>query len=201
MSVLGTYHPADSPLHRIPAGVKILLLIVASVALFLVSSLWVMAVAVACGALLYALARIPVRVAWSQLRPVAFIVGFVFVGQWILLGLPTAALISVRIVLLVALAGLMTVTTRTMDLVSAIERGLAPIRRFGADPTRIGLMVALVLRSVAVLSEVAGEIRQAQRARGVERSIVGFAVPFVVRTLKRADALGEALAARGVDDD
>jgi biotin transport system permease protein len=35
----------------------------------------------------------------------------------------------------------------------------------------------------------------------VERSVVAFAVPFLVRTLKHADELGEALAARGVADE
>jgi len=34
----------------------------------------------------------------------------------------------------------------------------------------------------------------------VQRSVVALAVPVVVRSLYAADAIGEALAARGLDD-
>ncbi len=51
-----------------------------------------------------------------------------------------------------------------------------------------------------VVVGLAEEVREAQRARGLGASPRAFAVPLVVRTLRHADALGEALAARGVDD-
>ena len=37
-------------------------------------------------------------------------------------------------------------------------------------------------------------------ARGAQRSVKAFAVPLIVRALREADAMGEALLARGVDD-
>jgi biotin transport system permease protein len=201
MSLLGLYHPAPSPLHRLPAGVKLGALLLAAIVLFLVpSALWLVLTAVGC-LLLYGLARIPPRLVWAQLRPIAFVVVFVFGAQWLLAGLHTAILICARLVALVALAGLMTLTTRTTDLVATVERLLRPVRRFGVDPARLGLLVALTLRSVPVLAEIAGEIREAQRARGIGWSVRGFVLPFVIRTLRRTEALGEALAARGVDDD
>ncbi|WP_279582507.1 energy-coupling factor transporter transmembrane component T [Fodinicola feengrottensis] len=100
-----------------------------------------------------------------------------------------------------ALAGLLTLTTRTTELVATVEKLLQPLRRFGADPTRLGLLVALTLRSVPVLAEIASDIREAQRARGIAWSVRGFVLPFVIRTLRRTESLGEALVARGVDDD
>ncbi len=57
------------------------------------------------------------------------------------------------------------------------------------------------LQAVAALSTIATQVREAQRARNAERSISAFAVPFLVRTLRHSDELGEALAARGVGDD
>jgi biotin transport system permease protein len=201
MSLLGLYHPAPSPLHRLPAGVKLAALLVAAIVLFLVSSpYWLVGAALGC-LLLYGLARIPLRLIWAQLKPIAFVVLFVFGAQWLFAGLHTAILVCARLIALVALAGLMTLTTRTTELVATVEKLLQPLRRFGFDPTRFGLLVALTLRSVPVLSEIASDIREAQRARGIAWSVRGFVLPFVIRTLRRTEALGEALIARGVDDD
>jgi biotin transport system permease protein len=49
-----------------------------------------------------------------------------------------------------------------------------------------------------VLARLAHEVRQAQHARGGRPSLRYFATPFLVIALKHADALGDALTARGV---
>ena len=61
-------------------------------------------------------------------------------------------------------------------------------------------MIALGIRCVPVIAALAGEIRDAQQARGLTASPRAFAVPLIVRALRHADALGEALVARGADD-
>jgi biotin transport system permease protein len=53
---------------------------------------------------------------------------------------------------------------------------------------------------VPVVAALAVEVRDAQRARGLTTSLRAFAVPLIIRALRHADALGEALVARGVDD-
>jgi biotin transport system permease protein len=68
------------------------------------------------------------------------------------------------------------------------------------DADRVGLLLALSIRSVPVVAALAAEVRDAQRARGLTSSVRAFAVPLIVRALRHADQLGEALAARGVDD-
>jgi len=77
---------------------------------------------------------------------------------------------------------------------------LRPLRRAGVDPERVALVLALAVRTVPVLVGIGGEVQQARAARGAERSVRAFAVPFVIRSLRHADRLGEALEARGVDD-
>ena len=114
---------------------------------------------------------------------------------------PVAALVIVgSIAVAVAAAALVTLTTRTTDLLDALVAALRPARRIGVDPERVALVLALAVRSVPVLAALAREVREARAARGAERSLRAFAVPFVVRSLRYADRLGEALAARGVDD-
>ena len=77
---------------------------------------------------------------------------------------------------------------------------LRPLRRAGVDPERVALVLALAVRTVPVLVGIGAEVQQARAARGAERSVRAFAVPFVIRSLRHADRLGEALEARGVDD-
>ena len=62
------------------------------------------------------------------------------------------------------------------------------------------VLVALGIRCVPVVIGLAEEVRDAQRARGLGASPRAFAVPLLVRSLRHADALGEALTARGADD-
>ena len=101
---------------------------------------------------------------------------------------------------LVLLAGLVTLTTRTTDLVDAVVAASRPLRFLGVDPERVGLLLTLGVRCVPVVVGLAEQVREAQLARGLSSSPRAFAVPLLVRSLRHADALGEALVARGVDD-
>ena len=115
-------------------------------------------------------------------------------------GPATASRVAGGLLVAVAAAALVTLTTRTEALLDALVGVLRPLRPLGVDPDRVGLVLALAVRSVPVLAGLAAEVREARAARGAERSLRAFAVPFVIRALRHADRLGEALAARGVDD-
>ncbi|MEV0333798.1 energy-coupling factor transporter transmembrane protein EcfT [Nocardia sp. NPDC050717] len=200
--MIGLYHPGDSLLHRAPAGVKLALLIVAIVAM----TVWVrglpgMACVVVVVAGLFALARIPWRVAVAQVRPVLWMTAIIGVFQ-LLTTTPVRAVVVCGVLLAsVALAALVTVTTRVTDLLDALLRGLAPLRHVGVNPERVGLLLALAIRCVPLLAQIVHDVAEARRARGVSWSATALVTPVLVRALRTADAMGEALAARGVDDD
>ncbi|WP_216853625.1 energy-coupling factor transporter transmembrane component T family protein [Phytoactinopolyspora halotolerans] len=196
----GAYVARSSPLHRVPPGAKVSALAVACIGLLWVRTPQAVGVAVAAVAVLYGIGRIRPREAWSQIRPLRWFVLVILAVQLLITDWVTATSLTARIVLAVALAGLVTLTTRTTELMAAMERGLAPLRRVGVDPARVALMMSLAIRSIPVVASIAGQVRDAQRARGQERSIRAFAVPLVVGVLRYADTLGEALQARGMDD-
>ncbi|QUH00403.1 energy-coupling factor transporter transmembrane protein EcfT [Saccharopolyspora erythraea] len=200
-SPLGLYEPGRSPLHRLGAGSKFLGLLGFAVLVFVLDSPLSLGIAAAVAVAGYAVARIPPRRCWQAMRLAVPMLVFVFLLQWWLLGPDNAAVICLRLLAALGVANLFTLTTRVDDLVTAIERGLGPARRIGVRPERVGLLVGLTLQAVAALSTIAAETREAQRARGAGRSITAFAVPFLVRTLRHADQLGEAMAARGVGDE
>lgn len=200
MTTLGLYVPGRSWLHRLPAGVKLTALLVFGLGSVLLTAPWQVATGLVVIGALFASAGIPVRRALSQVRPLlwtlAVLAGFhVLTDGWV-----RAVMVVGTITLLVLLAGLVTLTTRTSAIVDAIVRACGPLRQLGVDPDRVGLMLALGIRSVPVIIDLAGEIREAQRARGLESSARAFAVPLLVRSVGHAQALGDALVARGIDD-
>lgn len=196
----GAYVPGGSPVHRAPAGLKLALLALACTALLLARTPLLVAGSAVVVAGLFALARIEPAAAWTQLRPLRWFVVVLVVVQLVIADLSTAVTLTGRLVLAVALAALVTLTTRTTDLMAALERALRPLRRVGVDPSRVSLTMSLALRSVPVVAAIAGRLREARWARGGRRSARAFAVPLVVGVLRHADAMGEALRARGLDD-
>lgn len=197
MTPLGLYEPGDSSLHRLGAGWKLLGLLALAIAVFVLDSpLWIGCLAVL-SLLGYAFARIPPRRCLQAARTLGVLVLLVFGLQWLLLGFDGALLVGLRLVTTIGAANLFTLTTRIEDTVGSVERGLGPLRRFGVRPERLALLVGLTVQAVGTLAVIAGEVRAAARARGAGRSVTAFAVPFLVRTLRHADELGEALAARG----
>ncbi|MER5421330.1 energy-coupling factor transporter transmembrane component T family protein [Streptosporangium roseum] len=196
----GAYVPGGSLLHRLPAGAKLAGLAASCTALLLLRPPVALAGAAAVVALLYVVSGVGVAAAWAQIRPVRWFAVALFGMQLLFVDLPGAVSSTLRVVLAVALAGLVTLTTRTAAMMACLERRLSPARLVGLDPFRLSLLLSLTLRSVPVVAELASRVREAQRARGVERSVRAFAVPLVVSVLRHADALGEALSARGLDD-
>ncbi|MDH6287704.1 energy-coupling factor transporter transmembrane protein EcfT [Rhodococcus opacus] len=200
--MIGLYRPGDSLLHRMPAGLKLLLLIasIVTATVFVRTPLEVGVVILVVG-LLFAVAAIPWRVAVAQLRPVVWMLLIIAVFQ-VLITSPARAVVVCGVLLIsVALAALVTLTTRVTDMLDTVSRALGPLRRFGVDPDRIGLLLALAIRCIPLLTGIVQEVAQARKARGLQWSMTALATPVLVRALRTADAMGDALVARGVDDD
>ena len=200
MSALGLYLPGTSVLHRTRAGVKLLVMLAAGVGSVFLDEVWQVGLALSLVVAGYAVARIPLRTALAQLRPLVWVAGAAAVFHVVVSGWERAVVVLGVLAVLVLLAALVTLTTRTTAMVDAIVAACGPLRRIGVDPERVGLMLALGVRSVPVVVGLAEEVREAQLARGLTSSPRAFAVPLIVRSLRHADALGEALVARGVED-
>ena len=199
MSVLGIYRPGESVVHRLPAGVKLLALAgFGAVSAFVhvpAAALALVGVAV----LGFVAAAIPAAAA-RQLRPLLPVVVLVGAVQWFTRGWPGAVTTVGVLAALLLLATLVSLTTPTAEIVRALVAVLRPLRRFGVDPERVGLLLALGIRAVPQVVDLARTIRDAQRARGLTADPRAFAVPLIVRSLRQADLTGEALRARGIDD-
>ncbi len=194
--IAGFYRPGASPLHRLGAGWKLLALLGLGTLLFAVDRLWLAGATLLIVLALYRLAAIPAKLALGQIRPAFWILAILFVAQLFLTDFATGLLLVLRFAALILAASLVTLTTRTADLVAVIERALSPLSRLGIDVERTGLAISLAIRFIPAVAILVEEVREAQWARGQDRNIVALAVPVIVRLLKSADTIADAIDAR-----
>lgn len=199
--MFASYQPGDSLLHRLPAGWKLLLVCFLIVAVSVtVRAPWHVLPAIGVTAALYAVARVPPRAAWGQVRPVVPMLLAILALQWVVADLDTALRVTGSLLVAVAVAGLVALTTRVSDMLDAVTRAAQPLRHIGASPDRIALVLVLTIRAIPLLARQLRQVTEARKARGLGMSIRALVVPTVLSALTTADQLGDALAARGVDD-
>ena len=199
--MISLYHPGASFLHRTPAGLKLAGFALLALALFFLPAAWgTVGVLLLLPVFGYALAGLPARLLLTDLRRLLMLLVFLVVTQLIFLDLITAATNTARVISIVLLAQVLTRTTEIESIIATAERLFAPLRRFGANPAKIGLAMALVLTSVGQLSAMIRQVRDAQRSRGVRLPPWSWVVPTLVLALKHADDVGDALTARGLEE-
>lgn len=195
--MLTEYHVGrDAFLQRLPAGLKLLVMCAAGAGLFFVTALpWLAAaVLLAWGLTYWAAGRL--RFLWRPLRnmlPVIVLLGL-FTG-WAQ-GAVAGWAAVLRILALFGLGLALMLSTRSGDLLSALERALMPLQRLGLlDASRVALACALVLRFVPEIARAWQEIGEAQAARG-GGNVLQRIEPLLARMLRQAEAIAQAVDAR-----
>ncbi|MGO1166579.1 MAG: energy-coupling factor transporter transmembrane component T family protein [Janibacter sp.] len=199
--LLGAHRPGTTPLHRLPAGTKLVALLLAGPAVALTHGWPSTLIGLGATAGLIVLARLQVLALGRALRGLIVIV--VVLGGWLTwqAGWQRSLETVGDLVTLVLLATVVTTTTPVDAMLDAIERALHPLRVAGVNPERVALAFSLVLRAIPATIGLAEETRDAARARGLERDVRARLTPFAIRVVSDAQATGEALHARGVGDD
>jgi biotin transport system permease protein len=197
--MLALYIPRHSPIHRLPAGIKLLACLAGTTTIALLGQPWSLALALLVTLALYILARLPLGAVTGALSPLLLIGGAIVTIQLALSGWQEAAATALRLPALVLLASLVTYTTPLSDMIEIVTRAASPLARFGVSPPRIGLAITLALRFIPALAKDWREIGQARQARGANGS--GFLAigPLILRILSMTNALGDAIAARDFD--
>lgn len=198
VSVFGGHLPGTSGWHRAGVGWKYLVVLALTLPALFVQEPWLTAsglvVVVAC----LLSCRLPARALFAI--PVALVVLLVVLAAFqVLIGQPALAfVVPGNVLLAVWAARLIIVTTPASVLVDALVA--AADRVPFVDGERFGLAVGIMLRSVPFLSGAFYDVRDAARARGLERHWVARLTPVVVRAVGFAQATGDALAARGLGE-
>jgi biotin transport system permease protein len=200
------YIPGNSFLHRMPLWLKAVLLLAVAV-LCLASPAISVGVGVAVTtfvlvivALSHFVAGLPGARLWRAVRMMLVFLVLIAAYQWWQHGPLVAWQVVAAIVATVLASNVLTATTPVDDLLDGLGAMVRPLERFGADPERFSLTVALMLRSIPFVIGAFSDVRDAARARGLERNLLARSLPVVIATVGYARATGEALVARGLGE-
>jgi biotin transport system permease protein len=184
-------------LHRVPAGVKLVGLALLSVLLLPLGDWRILAGVLAIIAMVYAgfgrvgMARLQLL---RPLLPLLVIVGGVQAASG---GWNAGAVVTMRLVAMLLLADLVSMTTTMSALMEVLAPALRMLRPLGVNPRKMALAVALVLRFVPVLLTRWRAREEAWKARTHRRVPPRLVAAFVADILQLADRVAEALDARG----
>lgn len=190
--------PVEIWAHRLPAGVKLAALCAFTVLLFALKTPTALLLAAAATATLTASGgAVFAKTALTMLRPLWPFV--LIVGLWHLwIGAPAqGASIVIRLITAVAAANFVTMTTRLSDMITVLETLTRPLARLGLSPRAFALAVALTIRFIPVTLTRMQLIRESWRARSPRRPGWRILLPATLAALDDAEAVAEALRARG----
>jgi len=192
------YLPGHTWLHLAPAGLKLAVLAAASTALMWVHSPSLLLVACGLVCLSARWAGASLRQVWQQLRPLVWmllVLGGLSVWSQ---GLLQALEMVLRLFTLVLAALVVSMTTPLTHMMQVVVWLLGPFERLGwVNADKVALGFGLTLRLIPELAVQWQDIREAQLARGLTPSPFTMGVPMLLRTLRRADEIAEAIDARG----
>ncbi len=209
--MLSLYLSHPTWLHRLPASSKLIALVIASVVLLPMQHLGLLTASACIALAAYASLGRPglrrLRQLGTTLGPMILVLAAL---QWIsfvinlgidrgsLSGLEAAAVTVGRLLTLVLLADLVTLSTPTQDLLQALSPVLTPFRRLGLPTEKIRLAIGLMLRWVSLLQAQWTNTKTAFVARGCPRPKTRLIAPVMAGAGRTAQQLAEALAARQV---
>ena len=216
---LGQYVAGDSVIHKLDPRTKIAMMILYIAMTFLVKDIWFLTIPF----VYLVLAGISLRYILNSLKPIRFLLVLMFLlnlfftkGETVWLDLRFWQLtgeavlqsffLSIRIVLLVAGASMLTLTTSPIALTDGLEKLLTPLKIFHFPAHELAMMMTIALRFVPTLMDESEKIRNAQMSRGADfesgnvfkrvKSMIPILIPLFVSSFRKADDLAIAMESR-----
>lgn len=171
------------------------------------------------------ISKIPLRYFIRSLRPLYFLVIFTFIVHFFFgeeggkvffrygilhiteKGIKMAIFMSARLIFLVMITSLLTLTTSILELAHGLEDILKPLNYIRFPVHEFSMMMTIALRFVPTLLEETDKIIKAQKSRGAEfgkgnlieqaKKLLPIIIPLFLSAFRRAGELAEAMEARG----
>ncbi|MBQ4524123.1 MAG: energy-coupling factor transporter transmembrane protein EcfT [Lachnospiraceae bacterium] len=219
---LGQYYPVDSVLHELDPRTKLIAALLYMMTLFCWQDIRVYLLAVLVLIPLLFISNIPINYQLRGLKPVVPIMIFTGIlnlfheGEQVLVsilglkitkeGIVLTLYVTIRFVLLMLCAALLTNTTTPTRLMDGLESILKPLKKIKVPVHEMALMMSIALRFIPTLVEEMDVITKAQMARGVDfqtkklskkvKQVYAVFVPLFLSTIRRSRELAEAMEAR-----
>ncbi|MFW5972048.1 MAG: energy-coupling factor transporter transmembrane component T family protein [Bacillota bacterium] len=220
---IGQYISGNSIIHLLDSRIKIIITLLMITSLFLISDFKGYILFFIFVLFVVLLSHISFIRILKGLKPIFFLViltlllhifltrGGEVIWQWRFIrieeeGLYTGLFMVTRILLLIMLSTLLTLTTSPLQLTDGIEYLLSPLKKIGVPAAELAMMMTIALRFIPTLLEEADKIMKAQMARGADfesgnilkraRNLIPLLVPLFISAFRRADDLAMAMESR-----
>jgi len=220
---LGQFAPRESIIHRLDPRTKILGSFFLMIMILFTNRWEVILLYFVVVSLFYILSKLNLTLGLKNLKPfiwlflITILLHTLFSDGKVLFSVPLLSInatreglvkgifYTLRIIVIMLTATLLTLTTSPMSITDAIEKFLRPFRKLAIPSHEIAMMVSLSLRFIPILIDEADRIRKAQESRGARfggnivqriRSIIPVLVPLFISTFRRANDLALAMDSR-----
>jgi energy-coupling factor transport system permease protein len=222
--IIGQYVSTSSILHRLDPRSKLLSVFLLVFIIFLADNWTANTIVVLFTIGMVVLSKVPILFIYKGLRPILWIVLFTFILHLFLTregnmvvrlgfftlyeeGLRQGAFIAIRLITIIMLTSLVTLTTRPIDLTDGLEQLFSPLKKIGLPAHELALMMSISLRFIPTFMQETEKIMKAQMARGVDftsgpysqrvKALLPLLVPLFISAFNRAEELALAMESRG----
>ena len=219
----GSYMPGKSLLHRLDARAKFFSFLFLIVAVILTHSVVEYVVITLIWITLITLSGCPLRSVFSSLQQMRWFFILVFLTNafffnaenpllkwWIFTlsqeGIAQGFQVIYRVILILVLSNLLTLTTPPLAITGAIQTMLRPLKLIRLPADDIAMILSVAIQFIPTLMEETDSIKKAQLARGAKldshrlteraRAMLPLVIPIFVAAFRRADELALAMEAK-----
>lgn len=222
---IGQYYPSGSIVHRADPRFKLTILLLFIVMVFFCESFFSFGFLTFFLVLTVLLSRVPPLKVLKGLKTVLVIVIFtsllmtVFytdknsepLAEWgifhiYLSGIYASIKLAWRLLLLVLMPTVLTLTSTPTELCDGLESLLSPLKKLHFPVHELALIMSIALRLIPTLIEETDKIMNAQKARGAQfesrnpfkkiKAMLPVLIPLFVSSFRRADDLADAMDSR-----
>ncbi|SMF91139.1 energy-coupling factor transport system permease protein [Paenibacillus uliginis N3/975] len=222
--IIGRSIDTGSWIHGLDPRAKLAAMLLYVAVIVMVSSWPGMALTALFSILIMHSTRISFRYYLKAMKPLRFLMVFIFVIQVLTVksgealltlgsftlfsgGLEVGLLSVMRMALLVSFTAILTFTTTPGKLNLGLEGVLKPLKKVGMHPERLSLMISIALRFIPTILDETHKILKAQASRGADlkelpwkdkaKMLVALLVPVTVSAFRRAQDLIHSMESRG----
>lgn len=121
-------------------------------------------------------------------------------------GLVTSAFVLIRLLIIISLSTVLTLTTKPTDLTQGLESLMRPLKLVGIHSEDFALIISISLRYIPTILDEANKIMGAQASRGADFAqgklkdkviqVISLLVPMFIIAFKRSEDLADAMESR-----
>ncbi|QOY37559.1 energy-coupling factor transporter transmembrane component T family protein [Anaerobacillus isosaccharinicus] len=222
--IIGQYVSGDSVIHNLDARSKLTAIFFFVIIVFLANNWLTYALLFITVLIAIYSSRVSPRYIYKGMKPIFFLVILMFILHGLMTkegeilfsigwfevylgGIIQGLFIALRLLLLIMMTTLLTLTTAPIQLTDGLENIFGPLRKINVPVHELALMMSISLRFIPTLLQETEKIMKAQMARGVDftggsisnrvKAIIPLLVPLFMQSFRRAEDLAIAMEARG----